>query len=390
MRIEKWVYGGNGIGWANEETHFAGLALPGELVKVESEKDKRGVQWGKAIEILEPSPDRVVPRCPHFGACGGCQYQHARYETQLELKKKILVEQLSRMGRIAFEGEVKVISGPEYEYRNRCQFQITGGKLGYFQQGSNDLAPIKVCPIASPSIFAAIDKIRPLLPSFVSRFELFTNESETQLNILRTARPLARGFFDAAAKLIPGMDKPSLDYASGPDVFRVNHKSFFQVNRFLIQPLVDAVLEGAQGDSVYDLYAGVGLFTLPLARKFRQVTSVEVGNSAHVDLQFNAARAGLQVRSSCAGVEEWLTRADKKAPDLIVADPPRTGLGKDVVHGLLRLKAPQLTIVSCNPSTLARDLEDLKSLYDIAEMTLIDLFPQTYHLETIAKLKLKA
>ncbi len=392
VRIEKWVYGGHGIGWANDATHFAGFVLPGELVKVESEPGRKGVQWGKTVEILEPSKARVAARCKHFGECGGCQYQHAKYDTQLELKAGILVEQLARMGKIEYAGGVEVISGPQYEYRNRCQFQIEDGKLGYFEQGSNALVPISECPIASPTIWAAIEKIRPILPKFVSRFELFTNETSTQLNILRTARPLAKRFFEEAAKLVPGMDQPNLDYTvGGSDVFRVNHKSFFQVNRFLIEELVTGVLDGAEGSSAYDLYAGVGLFTLPLARKFQQVTAVEVGAAAHSDLQFNLKRAKLETaasRTSCARTEDWLERATK-TPDLIVADPPRTGLGKSVVRDLLRLKAPQVTIVSCNPSTLARDLAELKGTYDIAGLTLIDLFPQTYHLETIVKLRLR-
>jgi 23S rRNA (uracil1939-C5)-methyltransferase len=388
VRIEKWVYGGNGIAWADEKTHFVGFVLPGEKVKVEGEPDRRGVYWDRPLEILEPSPDRVVPKCPHFGACGGCQYQHTRYERQLELKAEILIEQLARMGRITYERDVDVISGPEYGYRNRCQFQITNGKLGYFEQGSNDLVPIRECPIASPGIFSALEKIRPILPKIVSRFELFTNEQEVQLNLLKTDKPVAKRFFEECAKVVPGTDQPHLDYPVGSDVFRVHHKSFFQVNRFLIEELIKAVLDGAEGTSVFDLYSGGGLFSVPLARKFADVTSVEVGNSAFGDLQFNLQRAGLKAKTINNRAEDWLTGVHK-TPDLIVADPPRTGLGKVAVKELLRLKAPQLTIISCNPSTLARDMEELKAVYDIADLTLVDLFPQTYHMETIAKLRIR-
>jgi 23S rRNA (uracil1939-C5)-methyltransferase len=363
--------------------------LPGERVSVEPVRDAKGVFWHRVKDVLEPSPDRVTPRCPHFGKCGGCQYQHARYETQLQLKTAILREQLLRMGRLTYEGEVRVISGPEYDYRNRCQFQITDGKLGYFEQGSNDLIPISECPIASPVIWDAIAKIRTILPRFVSRLELFTNGVDVQLNILRSEKPVARRFFDECAKLVPGADRPHLDYAVGSDVYRVNHKSFFQVNRFLIEPLVKAVVDGESGKEVFDLYAGVGLFTLPLARQCQKVTSVEIGGSANGDLQFNLERAKLKARGVFNRAEDWLAEASV-TPDLIVADPPRTGLGKAVVKELLRLKAPRLTVVSCDPATLARDLQALLAGgYEIADLTLIDMFPQTFHLETIAKLRLR-
>ena len=371
--------------------------LPGERVSLEPVReskrgrkpDSKNVFWHSVKDVLEPSPDRVAPRCPHFGKCGGCQYQHARYETQLQLKTAILREQLQRMGRVTYEGEVRVISGAEYEYRNRCQFQITDGKLGYFEQGSNDLIPIEQCPIASPVIFDAVTKIRKILPRFVSRLELFTNGVDVQLNILRSEKPVARRFFDDCAKLVPGADRPHLDYVVGPYSYRVNHKSFFQVNRFLIEPLVDAVLDGAEGESAFDLYAGVGLFTLPLAKRFEKVTSVEIGGSANGDLQFNLERAGLKARAVFNRTEDWLAAATA-APDLIVADPPRTGLGKAAVKELLRLKAPRVTLISCDPATLARDLQAMiEGGYEIADLTLIDLFPQTFHLETIVKLRPK-
>ena len=363
--------------------------LPGERVSVEQVKNAKNVFWHRVIEVLEPSPDRVTPRCPHFGKCGGCQYQHGRYETQLQLKIGILREQLQRMGNVQYEGEVKVISGPEYEYRNRCQLQITDGKLGYFEQGSNDLVPITECPIASPVIFDAIAKIRTILPRFVSRLELFTNGTDVQLNILRSEKPVARRFFDDCAKLVPGTDRPHLDYKVGDDLFRVNHKSFFQVNRFLIEPLVNAVMDGAEGKTVFDLYSGVGLFTLPLARRFAQVTSVEIGGAANGDLKTNLDRAGLKAKAIFNRTEDWLTGVET-TPDLIVADPPRTGLGKVAVRELLRLKAPKVTLISCDPATLARDLRDLiAGGYEIADLTLIDMFPQTLHLETIVKLRRK-
>ncbi len=179
----------------------------------------------------------------------------------------------------------------------------------------------------------------------------------------------------------------ALDYPVGADRFRVSPHAFFQVNRFLIAPLIERALGDAAGESALDLYAGVGLFALPLARRFKQVTAVEAGSGAIRDLEVNAERTGLTVQREHKRVEDFMA-AWKPTPDFVLADPPRAGLEKSVVANLNRLAPPRMTIVSCDPATLARDLAALTK-YRIERLTLIDLFPQTFHLETIAELSLK-
>jgi 23S rRNA (uracil1939-C5)-methyltransferase len=224
-------------------------------------------------------------------------------------------------------------------------------------------------------------------PRFVRSLELFTNETEVQLNVLETAQPVSRRFFDWAAERIPGLAAGTLDYPVGRDVYRVGHRSFFQVNRFLIEAVVERALEGAEGISAVDLYAGVGLFSLRLARRFRSVTAVESGGSAARDLEFNAARAGVEVAVRRHVADLFLGELEE-APEFVLADPPRSGLGKRVVRELLRLKPPRVVIVSCDPSTLARDLAPLTAdAYRIERLTLVDLFPQTYHIETVTHLR---
>jgi 23S rRNA (uracil1939-C5)-methyltransferase len=197
---------------------------------------------------------------------------------------------------------------------------------------------------------------------------------------------VARRFFDWCGENIPGMVQGALDYRGE---FRVSSNSFFQVNRFLVDRLAETAIEGAEGDSALDLYAGVGLFTLPLARRFRQVTAVESGAGASRDLRFNLDRAGLaQVRSDASTVEAFLEKL-KRAPDFVLVDPPRAGLGKPVVERLKELRPRLLTIVACDPATLARDLAALVAGgYKMRKITLVDLFPQTYHLETVVSLVL--
>ena len=225
-------------------------------------------------------------------------------------------------------------------------------------------------------------------PRFLESIELFSNESEVQVNVMETHGGLhvARGFFDWVEKEIGGAISGPLEYRTMGEIFRVSHRSFFQINRFLIPQLVDAAIGNAEGTLAFDLYAGVGLFTIPLSRRFKKVTAVEMSRSGHADLEANMATAHRKVDTIRNQTEMFLEGAEK-TPDFILADPPRAGLGKPVTKELLRIGAKQVTIISCDPPTLARDLQALTAGgYSIAEMTLVDLFPQTYHMETVTRL----
>jgi hypothetical protein len=219
---------------------------------------------------------------------------------------------------------------------------------------------------------------------FLRSLELFTNEAEVQLNVLETNRPVARRFFDWCAERIPGWAQGPLDYPAAGAIYRVGARSFFQVNRFLIDRLVETALEDAAGETALDLYAGVGLFSLPLARQFGSVTAVEAGSDS--DLRFNAERAGLSLRVEQSTAERFLANL-KSAPDFVLLDPPRAGLGKEVVGHLTRLHPRHITIVACDPATLARDLAGLTAGgYSIDRLTLVDLFPQTFHMEAVVRI----
>lgn len=356
--------------------------LPGEQATVEVQDGLHA----KLLNVEQSAAERTVPGCPYFGTCGGCHYQHATYDYQLRQKVAILQETMQRVGKFEAPRDIHIISGPEWQYRNRTQFHIRGGRLGYLKAGSHELVAIEKCPISSPVINECIAALNRMLkdrrfPQFVTELEVFTNETDTQLNVLHTARPVARGFFDWAAEEIPG-------YVSGPIVyngFRVSYKSFFQVNRFLVDQLVDAALADAEGDSALDLYAGVGLFSWTLASQFKTVTAVESSNAAIGDLIHNVPKAEA-VRSS---VDEFLA-TQSEATDFVLADPPRAGLGKHAVRHLLRLKPRQIAIVACDPATLSRDMAPLLAGgYGIDRIIMVDLFPQTYHMETIARLSLR-
>ncbi len=369
LTIEKLVYGGAGLARLDGKVILTPFVLPHELVRVQTDREKNDLWRGRLLEVLQPSPLRVTPGCPYFERCGGCQYQHIDYPAQLEQKREILREVLRRVCKIDFAGEIGVLSADPWEYRNRVQLHVDDGKLGYFGQHSRDLVAIDHCPIASPKLNETIGKVDAQQAS--TALELFTNETDVQVNVLdRVPRPA----LTTLASL--GVTTP-IEYGG----FRVSRNSFFQVNRFLIDRVVECAIADARGEWAIDLYAGVGLFSTKLAERFGKVTAVESSDSSFRDLQHNFPQPATQ-----ANVEDYLAGLEE-VPDFILADPPRAGLGKLVVKELARIHAPRLTIVSCDPATLARDLQGLiVQNYRIEKLTLVDLFPQTFHLETVVEL----
>jgi 23S rRNA (uracil1939-C5)-methyltransferase len=369
LTIEKLVYGGEGLARLDGKVVLTPFVLPGETIRVEIERAKNDLARARVIELIAPSNARVTPECPYFQRCGGCQYQHIDYATQLEQKRAILREVLQRVGKIEFAGEIETISGEPWHYRNRVQLHILDGQVGYFEAGSRKLCAIDHCPVASPKLNETIGRFSA--PPTTTALELFTNETEVQVNVVDR---VPRAVLETLAAL--GATTP-IEY----DGFRVSRNSFFQVNRFLIDRLVDCALADARGEWALDLYAGVGLFAKKLVERFAKVTAVESGGSSFRDLEHNFAEGALK-----SSVEDYLTGLEEK-PDFILADPPRAGLGKQVVKELARLRAARLAIVSCDPATLARDLKSLVADgYRIEKITLADLFPQTFHLETVVQL----
>ena len=390
MTVEKLVYGGDGLARLDGRVVFAPFVLPGERVRVQAEREKPGLIHASTVNIVEPSAGRVSPPCAVFGRCGGCHYQHAPYADQLAFKRAILEEELRRLGKIAPPENIEIIAGEPWGYRNRIQLRVENGRIGYLGMRSHKLCAIEACPISSPRLNEIIGILNRMVrdgrwPRMVRSLEIFTDESGVQLNLLETDRPVARRFFDWCRENIDGMVDGALDYNGR---YRVSRGSFFQANRFLLDRLVEVAVAGAEGESAFDLYAGVGLFAPSLAARFRHVTAVESGTGAARDLQFNAERAGFtNIRAEARMVEDFLLEQEHP-PDFALLDPPRAGLGKAVVRRLVELQPRQIAIVACDPATLARDLAGLLAGgYSVTRMTMLDLFPQTYHLEAVVLLQ---
>ncbi len=439
LNIEKLIYGGDGLARlpagspgnkdrGRGKAVFIPFVLAGEKIEAVITEEKPGFARAKAETIVESSPRRVDPPCPHFTRCGGCHYQHASYEHQIEIKKEILRENLRRIAKLELQCEIQVHSSPPWNYRNRSRLQVQTRpefSAGYFKFASHELLPVEDCPISSPLINRGITALwqagraRKVVEG-VHEVEFFSNADDTKMLIEFLCAPEARraavrawaedlcaampAIVGVAAFREPqkGVQEPlvevgahELTYQTRTSAYCVSAGAFFQTNRFLTDALINIVTAGRSGELALDLYAGVGLFSTALACSFRHIVSVESSQTAASDLEYNLPVNGKAVR---AAVEQYLTHhvgtdgvdaGDSPAsnPDLIVVDPPRSGLGDQVSRELANVGAPSLTYVSCDPATLARDLVPLQAAgYRVAEVHMVDLFPQTYHLESVVQL----
>jgi len=417
VRIEKPVYGGSFLARDEGKAVFVPLTLPGEHARVRIVDEKRGYSTAEVDEIVSAAPERVAPGCLHFGACGGCQYQHTDYETQLRLKHDILRETLERAGVQAPE-EIDVLAGQPWEYRNRIRLAFDAeGRIGYRGRRSHDVVAIGECPIAAPLLVRAAHSIAETLRSSrptmrPSELVLFCNGDESALlATVFVTFPQKGGFDDVAKGLserIPELssielvleDRPgrqsrrlafwgetSFTYPAGGFSYRVGHGAFFQVNRWLVDALLERVTASHKGKVAWDLFAGVGLFAHRLALNFERVIAVESASAATPHLAENLrGTGGTTVAAETLIFLRGRNRDDR--PELIVADPPRAGLGEETTSLVANTNTPFLVYVSCDPATLARDLRALIGAgYKLESITLADLFPQTFHLETVVHLR---
>ena len=437
LQIEKVVYGGVGLGRQGEgadagKAVFVPFTLPGEEVEAVLSADKSSYAEASLMSVIEASPERVAAGCRHFGECGGCQLQHATYRAQVQMKTDILRETLERAGLRALP-EIQLHTDEPWGYRNRIRLRVEAVegaiRLGYNRRGGNDFLPIQECPIAAPLLWRAASEVLRLAESdavaerwmrATVEVEFFSNADESKLQMtvfLRKA--LSAGFNDLCRLLkasVPELvgagvsilakesaqkkrrdERPAIGVRWGADGllysaagmdYWVSRGGFFQVNRFLVDEMVQVVTEGRHGRLAWDLYAGVGLFSRALARGFERIVAVEGDETAAADL--GRALKGDGMRAMRASTVDFLRDAvvQRERPELVVMDPPRAGVGAEVCALLGRLKTKEMVYVSCDPVTLSRDLKVMvDSGYRINELHLVDMFPQTFHLETVAMLR---
>lgn len=396
--INTLVYGGNGMGRMEDgRAVFVPFTLPGETVRIRLVDQKQSYVNGYPLEIIKPAANRIQPRCPHFTECGGCHYQHLSYADQLRTKKLILEEQIRRLAGVTEPSVHEIIPSPSpWNYRNTVQFHLDPqGRIGYTRPASHRVLPITECHLPQ-------DGLNQVWPQFsfesglgLERIELRLSSDEDVLLVLEgpagnlpeisLESPISIVHESAGGQVVvAGLDYQFMDV--NQRAFMVSAGSFFQVNTAQTEQMVRLVLEALQpepGQTVMDLYAGVGLFSAFIAPLVKSMIAVEVSESACKDFAYNL--------DECENVELYVGLTEEILPslsvkaDAVVLDPPRAGMEKPALEALLAIKPERMAYVSCDPSTLARDAKRLiAGGYTLQYSTPLDMFPQTFHIESVS------
>jgi 23S rRNA (uracil1939-C5)-methyltransferase len=417
LSVERIVYGGYGLSRFGNKVVFVRYAAPKELVDAEVLEERRDFAEAVVKRVVISSPVRRDPFCPHYGECGGCQIQHIDYGAQVSVKEEVLLETLGRIGKLR---DVRLLdsipSGQETGYRIRVQFKVREGKVGFFRWNTREVVEIESCPLAHPRINDLLPHLKEVsrhIPETQEIHVLFSPTEEEFLVKLITPTEVDKGLVsrlkeDLLPKEVVGLGNYSRlrlvlnrRYWIGRDhtyvkvgrwTFRVSADSFFQVNHTLWERFIEAVVGGVEGfKKALDLHCGVGFFTVPLSERGNFVEGADSNPSAVDDAEYTARINGRDnvvfVRSDAY---RFLKGRAGELVDLVVLDPPRGGLDEGEAQILVRNKPERIIYVSCNPSTLARDLKFiLRHGYTLEGVRLVDMFPQTYHLESVSYLRLQ-
>lgn len=381
VRIESLVFGGQGLGRLEDgRVALVAFAAPGELVEARIERDHPDYVEAVVTRVIEASPDRVEPPCPIFGRCGGCQLQHMAYPAQLAAKKHVVEEQLRRIGGFQdVEVDDTVGADDPWHYRNHVRLSTgpTHGDVGFISRHGRGLLTVEHCPIAHPFINDLLPKLQHRAKG-LHQVQIRYNESTGSYLV----KPEIEGLD------IPSGQKSYLEELGGHR-FVVSDAAFFQVNTPQAEKLVQLVGESLpeKGDLLVDAFAGVGTFAVIFANRFRHVIAIEESPSAVKDSKENV-RETPNVRFQIGKVEAVLPLIEDK-PDAVLLDPPRAGCAPPVLESIVENRPPVVVYVSCNPSTLARDLRVLADGgYRVERVTPVDMFPQTGHIESVTRLRL--
>jgi 23S rRNA (uracil1939-C5)-methyltransferase len=380
LAIDSLAAGGDGVARSPDgRVVFVPYTAPGDRVRACVEKQSARFARARVVELLAPGAARVEPRCAVFGRCGGCAWQHVDYPAQVEAKRRILADALTRIGGVALDELPPFTACPRpYGYRLRARLLVEGGRVGFRRRASHALCAVGSCPVLLPELEARLAELAERPPSRDGEWELGCAGGEVRLAPL--GRSQARSEPQGAAPL-------ELEVAG--ERVRFSPGAFAQANALLLEPLVEGVVRAVgAGEELVELFAGSGLFTLPLARRFTQVVAVEADPAAAGDLRANLAAAGLsRVQVLRRRVEEAGPELAGRCPEALLLDPPRAGLAAGGVALLARLAPRRIVYLSCDPATLARDVGALRGHgYGLTRVEGFDLFPQTPHVEALAVL----
>jgi 23S rRNA (uracil1939-C5)-methyltransferase len=379
VTIERILPGGVGLAHADGKTVFVSLAVPGDRLRVRVDREQGNLVFASIVEIVEASHERIEPPCPYFGRCGGCDFQQFDYESQLNAKSEIIRDCLHRIARLDIQ-HIRVIPSPtQWHYRARATWQLdsTQQSIGYYERGSRRVCDVAECAVLVPEMQKTLSDVRgtefAVIPSDLKHLDAVVG--------------------DSGVSIAPAFDRfktTDLNLTVGDETYSYNAEAFFQVNQALLGELVRSAVGEESGTSALDLYCGVGLFTLPLARRFRRVVGVESNSVATRFARRNVQHAQLSNASIItADVADWIrsSAVKRESFDYVLLDPPRAGAESAVIKGILEFAPPRISYVSCDPATLARDLKKLMAgKFEVESVTGFDMFPQTHHVETVVQL----
>jgi tRNA/tmRNA/rRNA uracil-C5-methylase (TrmA/RlmC/RlmD family) len=404
VTIDKAVAGGRMLARHEGQIVFVAGAIPGERVRARIGRVSKHLAFADTVEVLDPSGDRR-PGSVDW-ACGGSFYAHVNYERQLQLKSEVIGDAFARIAKMPLDAPVSVTRSVEEGYRMRARLHVRNGRPGFFREGTHELCDAAATRQLLPDTVDVLQRLTPLLQrTRVSSCELSENAGATERAILLELEPSEAAphvdaidglsgllFVDVQrGPLIVAFGSPYVtDRIALPHPVSLTHhvESFFQGNRYVLGQLVGRLIGQVPPGTVTDLYAGVGLFAVPLAALgHRRITAVEGDRSSARDLEANAAPYGDAIRPRHLSVESYLQRRDVATPDTLVIDPPRTGMSREATSGILALKAARVVYLSCDPATLARDVRRfVEAGYHLTHIEAFDLFPNTAHVETLAVL----
>jgi len=407
VTIERILPGGYGLAHAEGKTVMVSLAAPGDRLRVQIDRERGTVCFASIIEIIEPSPQRIEPPCPYFGRCGGCDFQQMTYQAQLDAKVEIIKDCLHRIAKLENIPPFRITAAPdEWHYRSRAQWQYDADekRLGYYEGGSQRVCDVAECAVLAPELQQELENLRrqmqeDSLPADARYFRAVAGDEGVVTSASVRSPTVREGTPRQIRRTING------------ETYTLDAESFFQTNEHLLPELIAAAVGDASGEIAIELYSGVGLFTLPLARRFKRVIAVEDNKDAARFARRNLANASLtNTEVETADVATWLDlecggltplsprtvrttpmkkrrQAGARQIDFLLLDPPRTGAQSRVIYGILQLKPKRICYVSCDPATLARDLRKIiAGGYSLDSLAAFDMFPQTHHVETIAHL----
>jgi len=379
VTIERILPGGVGLAHADGKTVFVSLAAKSDRVRVKIDREQGNLLFASITEILEPSPDRIEPPCPYFGRCGGCDFQQLTYEAQLAAKSEIIRDCLHRIAQVDLP-EVKVVSSPNpWHYRARATWQVDQEQqtIGYYERGSRRVCDVVDCAVLVPALQTTLEQLRntPIsaIPGDLKHLDVVLGETGVSL-----------------APAFANFHTNELSVKVGDETYSYNAEAFFQVNQGVLIELLQFALDDLGGEVALDLYCGVGLFTVPLARRFKKVTGIESNSVATRFARRNLQQANLPNGNIVTStLTEWIRSGSNKRDivDFVLLDPPRAGAESAVIQGILQLKPKRLCYVSCDPATLARDIKKLiAGGFVVRSISGFDMFPQTHHVETVVHL----